>query len=62
MKLFGMIAYAGSGLLFLAFVANLVLARGGAALLGTVAEALTLFLAAALFGVGTLADEARSES
>ena len=60
MRLFGLMAYAGSGLLFLIFVANLVFARDGNPLFGTSAEAMTLFAVAGLFGAGTLVSEMRS--
>lgn len=62
MRLFGLMAYTASGLLFLVFVANLVLARGGSPLFGTSVEALTLFTAAALFGAGTLVSEVQSRN
>ncbi|RCW82807.1 hypothetical protein [Paracoccus lutimaris] len=62
MRLFGLIAYGVCGLLFLVFVANLVLARGGAPLFGTSSEALTLLIAAGLFGVGTLVSELQSRN
>lgn len=62
MREFGWAAFGASGLLVLAFVANIVLVKSAAApLFGNVAEMLVLFAASALFGAGTLIAEARAE-
>lgn len=62
MRLSGRIAFAAAGLLLLVFVLNLILARNGGGLFGTVAEALVLFAASSLFGAGTLIKEALTKS
>ncbi|WP_299357922.1 hypothetical protein [uncultured Paracoccus sp.] len=62
MRVFGWAAFGASGLLVLAFAANLVLVKSAMApLFGNVAEMLVLFAASALFGAGTLIEEARAE-
>lgn len=58
MRVSGRIAFATAGLLLLIFVVNLMLAKNGDALFGTVVEALVLLAASGLFGAGTLIREA----
>ncbi|BAQ71570.1 major facilitator superfamily MFS_1 (plasmid) [Rhodovulum sulfidophilum] len=62
MKFFGMAAFGASALLLAVFAINLIGARAGAALIGTAAETVLLFLAAACFGLGTLSCEARRDA